>query len=74
MITIPKTISTEFVRSLTPTDVREILENASDTIINQVIALLPMPTHEDYLEAHQFLDDGIYGSDGKIIGEKHPED
>ena len=32
MIAIPKTISMEFVRSLTPTDVREILENASNAI------------------------------------------
>lgn len=74
MITIPKTISMEFVRSLTPTDVREILENASETIIDHIIALLPMPTQEDNLEAHQFLDDGIYDSCGNIIGEKHLED
>ncbi len=74
MIAIPKAISMEFVRGLTPTDVREILENASDSIIDQVIALLPIPTQEDYLEAHKFLDDGIYDSDGNIIGEKHPED
>lgn len=53
---------------------REILENASETIIDQIIVLLPMPTQEDYLEAHQFLDDGIYDSCGNIIGEKHPED
>lgn len=74
MIAIPKTISIEFVRSLTPTDIREILENASNTIIDQVIALLPTPTQENYSEAHQFLDDGIYDSSGNIIGEKHPED
>ncbi len=74
MIAIPKTISMEFVRSLNPTDVREIFENESDAIIDQVIALLPMPTQEDYLEAHQFLDDGIYDSSGNIIGEKHPDD
>lgn len=74
MIAIPETISMEFVRSLNPTDVREIFENASDAIIDQVIALLPMPTQEDYLEAHQFLDDGIYDSSGNIIGEKHPDD
>lgn len=60
--------------SMNPTDVREILENASDAIIDQVIALLPIPTQEDYLEAHQFLDDGIYDSYGNIIGEKHPDD
>lgn len=74
MIAIPKTISMEFVRGLTPTDIREILENASDAIIDQVIALLPIPTQEDYSEAHHFLDDGIYDSSGNIIGEKHPED
>lgn len=74
MIAIPKTISMEFVRGLTPTDIREILENASDTIIDQVIALLPIPTQEDYSGAHHFLDDGIYDSSGNIIGEKHPED
>lgn len=74
MIAIPKTISMEFVRSLSPADVREILENASDAIIAQVIALLPMPAQEDYLEAHQFLDDGVYDSGGNIIGERHPED
>lgn len=74
MIAIPKTISIEFVRSLTPTDIREILENASDAIIDQVIALLPTPTQENYSDAHQILDDGIYDSEGHIIGEKHPED
>lgn len=74
MIAIPKTISIDFVRGLTPADVREILENASDAIIDQVIALLPVPTQENYSEAHQFLDDGIYDSSGNIIGEKHPED
>lgn len=74
MIAIPKTISMEFVRSLTPMELREILENASEAIINQVIALLPMPTQEDYVEAHSFLDDGIYDFGGNLIGEKHPED
>lgn len=74
MIAIPKAISMEFVQSLTPTDIREILENASDSIIDQIIAFLPIPTQEDYSEAHQFLDDGIYDSSGNIIGEKHPED
>ncbi len=74
MIAIPKTISIEFVSSLTPTDIRELLEQAPDAIISQVIALLPKPTQADYSEAHQFLDDGIYDSDGNIIGEKHPED
>ena len=74
MIAVPETISIEFVKSLTPTDVREILENASEAIIDQVIALLPMPTQEDYMAAHQVLDDGIYDSSGNLIGEKHPED
>ncbi len=74
MIAIPKTISIDFIKNLTPSDVREILENASDTIIDQVIAFLPIPTQEDYMEAHSFLDDGIYDSSGNIIGEKHPED
>lgn len=74
MIAIPKTISMEFVRGLTPADVREILENASDAIIDQVIAFLPVPTHQDYVEAHQFLNDGIYDSNGNIIGEKNSED
>ena len=74
MIAVPETISIEFVKSLTPTDVREILENESDAIIDQVIALLPMPTQEDYVAAHRVLDDGIYDSCGNIIGEKHPED
>ncbi len=74
MIAIPKTISMEFVRGLTPSDVREILENASDAIIEQVIALLPVPTQEDYVYAHQFLNDGIYDAGGNIIGEKNPDD
>lgn len=74
MIAIPETISIEFVRSLTPTDIREIFENASDAIIDQVIAFLPIPTQEDYVAAHQFLDDGVYDSRGNIIGEKHLED
>lgn len=74
MIAIPKTISMEFVRSLTPTDVREILEDASNAIIDQVIEFLPTPTRENYLEAHPFLDDGIYDANGNVIGEKHPED
>ncbi len=74
MIAIPKTISMEFVRGLTPTDVREILENASDAIIDQVIAFLPVPTQQDYVEAHQFLNDGIYDANGNVIGEKNPED
>ena len=39
MIAVPETISIEFVKSLTPTDVREILENASDAIIDQVTGL-----------------------------------
>lgn len=74
MIAIPQTISMEFVRDLTPTDVREILENASDAIIDQVISFLPVPTQQDYIDAHQFLDDGIYDSSGNIIGEKSSED
>lgn len=74
MIAVPETISIEFVKSLTPTDIREILENASDVIIDQIIALLPKPTQEDYVAAHRVLDDGIYDSNGNIIGEKHPED
>lgn len=74
MIAIPKTISAEFVRKLTATDVREILENAPDSVIEQVIELLPTPTQEEIQEAHRYLDDGIYDSDGNLIGEKHPED
>jgi hypothetical protein len=31
-------------------------------------------TQEDYVEAYQVLDDGIYDSSGNLIGEKHAED
>lgn len=74
MISIPKTITPDFVNSLSAADLREIFENASDTVIDEVISLLPQPTEKDYEEAHQFLDDGIYDSKGNLIGEKHPED
>lgn len=44
------------------------------SIIDQIIAFLPVPTQEDYVNAHQFLDDGIYDAGGNIIGEKNPKD
>lgn len=74
MKTIPTIISREYVQSLSASDLREILENASEKIIDQIISLLPTPSEEDYQLAHQYLDDGIYDEKGNLIGEKHPDD
>lgn len=49
-------------------DCLKILCFSRQGIIDQVITFLPIPTQEDYREAHSFFDDG------NIVGEKHPED
>ncbi len=74
MVAIPSNITKDFVQRLSPSDLRDIFENASEAIVDVIINLLPMPTQEDYEQAHLFLDDGIYDSEGNIIGEKHPDD
>ena len=74
MIVIPSIITQDFVQKLSPSDLRDIFENASESIVDAIISLLPIPTQEDYENAHQFLDDGIYDSKGMLIGEKHPDD
>ena len=74
MKTIPNTISKEYVSGLSASDLREIIECASESVIEQIIGLLPVPTESDYEEAHKYLDDGIYDNNGYLIGEKHPDD
>ena len=74
MVASPSNITKDFVQRLSPSDLRDIFENASEAIVDVIINLLPMPTQEDYEQAHLFLDDGIYDSEGNIIGEKHPDD
>jgi hypothetical protein len=74
MIAIPNIISQDFVCRLSAADLREIMETASENVVEQIMSFLPEPTEQEMREAHQYLDDGIYDSDGDLIGEKHPDD
>jgi hypothetical protein len=67
-------ISKEYVLGLSASELREILETASETVISQIEQFLQVPTEKEVEDAHTILDDGIYDSNGYLIGEKHPDD
>jgi hypothetical protein len=73
-MTIPNIISREYVLGLSASELREILENASTSVISQIEQFFPVPSEKEIEDAHSVLDDGIYDSNGYLIGEKHPED
>ena len=71
MITIPNTISKKYVDRLSASDLREILENASDDIIEQMCNLMTKPTSEQQALAHKYMDVDVYDSQVKLIGDKY---
>lgn len=65
----------EQINKLGVQELKEYLESLETSEeLEEALNLLDVPTEEDYIQAHNTLDDGIYDSEGRLIGEKHPED
>ena len=56
-------------------ELRRMLRNASSIEeIKQIRTLFPKLSEEERERGHKRLDDGIYDENGRLIGEKHPDD
>ena len=58
-----------------PEQFRSMMSNTSSLEeIRKICAMVPKPSEEKRKRAYRILDDGIYDENGRLIGEKHPDD